>query len=483
LDIVTVFRRSARRYADRCFVFDAKTTVTYGEAEERTDAIAAELHARGVTADTPLGLSGSDRVSLWLAIIGAWKAGALPSLIDARTSPEDLPFFVKDIDAPLVAAALELHDSLTAAGASTLVDLDSLGSGSAGALVESHGPTAPLYLSYTSGTTGAPKGAVLLSGPVTLGTACIADRLGLTKDDVLLAATPISSSFQLVAAMMPAVHAGASIGLVAGSTVDEIWAMAERAEATVLVAYPLTLADVVNAPQALAGSSSFRLALSGGSPLAPRIKREYRERLGIDLVESYGQSEMGGFMAMGSPRDGDRSLAGYAGRPLPDRPAFIGSPSGDELPFGEVGEVLVPHGYFSHYKDAPDKTAESQAGGVLHTGDLAVSDFDGYLKVLGRTGEADAAKRRGGFLRQVEDAYYEHPAVLHAAVVEGGTGDIEAFVQLLPGRVATPADIEQQVAGTIPRELAPCRTTILEAMPRTFSGKADRAGLAARVSE
>jgi long-chain acyl-CoA synthetase len=339
-----------------------------------------------------------------------------------------------------------------------------------------------LYLSYTSGTTGAPKGAVLVSGPVTLGAACIADRLGLTKDDILLATTPISSSFQLVAALMPAVLVGASIGLVAGSAIDDIWAIAKQSQATILVAYPLTLADMVNASPALEGSSPFRLAMSGGSPLAPRIKREYRERLGIDLLESYGQSEMGGFMVMGSLSDGDRSLAGYAGRPLPDRPAYVGSPSGDEVPFGEVGEVLVPEGYFSHYKDAPDKTAAALAGGVLHTGDLAMSDSSGYLKVLGRTGEADSAKRRGGFLRQVEDAYYEHDDVLHATLVESKSGDIHAFVELQKGRTATAADIEALATSQLPPDLAPCRTTILENMPRTFSGKADRAGLAAGIN-
>ncbi len=483
MDIVTVFRRSARRYPDRRFAFDARTSITYGEAEVRTDAIAAELIARGVEPGVPLGLSASDRVSLWLAIVGAWKAGVLPSLIDARTSPDDLPFFVKDIDAPLIAAAPELHDRLAAAGAAELVDLEALGTDRTGDRIDHHGPDAPLYLSHTSGTTGVPKGAILLSGPVTLGTACIADRLGLTKDDVLLATTPISSSFQLVAALMPAVHVGASIGLVAGSTIDEIWDMALRSRATVLVAYPLTLADMVNAPQASKDSSPFRLAMSGGSPLAPRIKRDFRERLGIDLLESYGQSEMGGFMAMGSLNDGDRSLAGYVGRPLPDRLAYVGEPTGDEMSFGEVGEVLVPHGYFSHYKGAPGKTAETLSGGVLHTGDLAMSDSSGYLKVQGRVGEADTAKRRGGFLRQLEDAFYEHDDVLHATIVESRGGDIGAFVELQKGGTATAADIEKQATSQTPPDLVPRQTTILESMPRTFSGKADRAGLAAGIND
>jgi acyl-coenzyme A synthetase/AMP-(fatty) acid ligase len=457
--------------------------VTYREADDRTDAIAADLLARGLAPWDPLGLSASDRVSLWLAIIGAWKAGLLPSLIDARTSTDDLPFFVEDISAPLVAAAGELHEGLRAAGAADLVDLDELGEERAGDRVDGHGFDAPLYLSYTSGTTGVPKGAILLSGPVTLGTACIADRLGLSEDDILLATTPISSSFQLVAALMPAAHVGAAVGLVAGSTIDEIWEMAHRSQATILIAYPLTLADMLNASQVTEGPAPFRLALSGGSPLAPRIKRDFREQLGIDLLESYGQSEMGGFMVMGSLGDGERSLAGYAGRPLPDRPAYVGGPSGDELPVGEVGEVLVPEGFFSHYMNAPEKTAATLAGGVLHTGDLAVSDASGYLKVLGRVGEAEAARRRGGFLRQVEDAYYEHPDVLHATIVQSKSGDIEAFVELQEARSATAAEVQEQATSRVPADLTPRKTTILKNMPRTFSGKADRAGLASGIDD
>jgi long-chain acyl-CoA synthetase len=481
VDIISSFRRTARRHASRVFLLDSETSVTYAEAEARTEAIANELVSRGVSDGVALGLCASDRVGLWLAIIGAWKAGALPGLIDARTNETDLPYFAGDIAAPLVAAAPELHDRLTAAGASEVVDLDKLGEGGGTTWCDRHHPLAPLYLSYTSGTTGVPKGAVLLSEPVTLGTACIADRLVLTCEDVLLATTPISSSFQLVAALMPAIHAGASVGLVAGRSVDEIWSMARTHLASILVAYPLTLADVVMKDTARKGDSPFRLALSGGSPLAPRIKRDYRDHLGIHLLESYGQSELGGFMAMGGERDGERALAGYVGRSLPDRLAYVGHPDGTELPAGEVGEVLVTHGFFAEYRNKPDKTAETKAGGVLHTGDLGVADEAGYLKVLGRVQEAEVAARRGGFLRELEDAYYEHEDVLHATVVSNSRGEIEVFVELLPGHSTTAAEVESRAIAQAPAGLKPVRTTVLERMPRTFSGKADRRSLAMGV--
>jgi long-chain acyl-CoA synthetase len=478
MDAVSVFERSVKRFPDRTFVFDTGTTLTYAQAEERSDAIASALVRAGLAPGETVGLSSPDRAEQLLAILGIWKAGLLPGLMDARTSDDDLPYFVDDVGAKLVLAAPELHERLGRTGAAEIADLASFGDEAPPAAIRRHGPDAPLYLSYTSGTTGAPKGAILLSGPVSVGTACIADRIGVTREDVLLATTPTASSFQLVAAFLPAIHVGASIGLVAGRSTDEIWSIARDRAATVLVGYPLTLADVVNAPQA-DGGSPFRVALSGGSPLAPRIKRDYRDRLGIPLLESYGQSELGGFMALGGHVDGERSMAGYVGRPLPDRPAYVGGPDAEELPPGEVGEVLVPFGFFDSYRNKPDQTAEAVAGGVLHCGDLAVADPDGFLKVLGRTREAEAASRRGGFLRELEDALYEHEDVQHAAVVERASdGKVAAFIELREGRTTSADELTSFAGAKVPEGLRPVQTEVLEAMPRTFSGKANRLSLA-----
>ena len=446
----------------------------------RTDAIGAALCAKGIADGEPLGLCAPDSVELLLTIVGAWKAGALPSLIRSADPEADLSYFVGDVDSKLIVCAGELRDRLTRSGAGELADLSLIANpNGTGPVPDRHNDNAPLYLSYTSGTTGMPKGAILNSGPVTLGTACIAERLGLSRHDVLLATTPTSSSFQLVAALMPAIHVGASLLLVAGLRAEQFMSMAIERHASVLVAYPLTLADVVNLQDG--GSPPFKLALSGGSPLAPRIKRNYRDRLGIALVESYGQSELGGFMALGQLNIDERALSGFVGRPLADRPSIIVDQSGAEVPAGQWGEVVVPHGYFAGYKNKAEATSQALRGGVLHTGDLGVADDDGYLKVLGRTREQADAERRGGFLRDAEDVYYEHPEVKHATVVSGKQGRIEAFVELLPGSGATGDEVAEFAALSIPTGLRPAQTTLLETMPRSFSGKADRRRLEEQV--
>jgi acyl-CoA synthetase (AMP-forming)/AMP-acid ligase II len=482
VDAAGLLTRAAVRHAAGAFVIDDDGQVTYAEALRASRAIAGGLLARGVQPGDTVGLCSRDATPLVLHILAAWLAGAIPAPIDPRTSDADLPYFLGDIAPVLIVATDEHAERLAAHSEAAAIGFDVLareggrGFGEGlGAVPDRHGPRAPLFWSYTSGSTGKPKACVIESAPVALGTACIAERLGLRSADVIIATTPTSSSFQLVSALLPALHTGAAVRLVSGRDADGIWDASEESGGTVLVAYPLTLGDVVSSARARS-DHGFRVALSGGSPLAPRLKRAYADRLGIPLVESYGQSEFGGFMAMGELDGGERALAGYVGRPLPDRLAYVGDPDCAELPAGTVGEVLVPEGFFPGYRNKPAETERTLAGGVLHCGDLAVSDDQGYLKVLGRVQERDRASDRGAFLRELEDRAYEHPAVKHAAVVELAGGATPcAYAELLPGAELAAEVLREFIAAGVACDGMDVR--LLDAMPRTFSGKADRHGL------
>jgi acyl-CoA synthetase (AMP-forming)/AMP-acid ligase II len=481
VDAYRLLVRAARRHPERPFVIDDAGAVSFAAALRQAHAIAAGLREHGVRPQDTVGLCSRDSTALVLHILASWVAGAIPAPIDPRTADADLPYFLGDIAPVLIVSTPEQAERLSARVDVPVIGFDALAGAGAGAgdggveAPAQHGRCSPLLWSYTSGSTGRPKACVLESAPVSLGTACIAERLGLRPADVIIATTPTPSSFQLVAALLPALHTGASVRLSAGRDADAIWAAAQESGGTVLVAYPLTLGDVVAAEQARS-DHRFRVALSGGSPLAPRLKRAYADRLGIPLVESYGQSEFGGFMAMGELAVGERALAGYVGRPLPDRLAYVGAPDGTELPAGSVGEVLVPEGFFPGYRNQPQETERTLAGGVLHCGDLAVSDEEGYLKVLGRVHEREPAERRGAFLRELEDRAYEHPEVKHAAVVaHGENGSPRAYAELLPGRRLEPQALRDFIAAGLPTDGLDVR--LLDAMPRTFSGKADRYGL------
>ncbi len=479
MDIVTVLERACERHADRPALSREGTTVSYAEVGKQVPVVAGTLANLGVAKGSTVGVCSPDSIEAWLTIFAIWRLGALPALIDARTPDDRLPYFVGDMDPAVVVSDDENRPRLAeilGIDATSLQDVTP--GGSTATAPRDHDESSPLFLSYTSGTTGDPKGVVLRSGPVTLGTACISERLRYGMNDVLVATTPVASSFQLVASAMPALHAGAHVVLAAGHSPREVWKDISAHGGTVLVAYPLTLADVVGLARDAKPAHGLRLALSGGSPLAPRIKRDYRDHLGIPLAESYGQSELGGFMVLGTP-DNETAPEGFAGRPLPDRLSFVAGSNNRELPAGSVGEVVVAEGYFPEYRNKPEAYARTTQGGVLHTGDVGVASPQGHIKVLGRIQEADAAERRGGFLREVEDAAYDHPAVRHAAVVMDRSDQLRCFVELNSPGTADEHELDEFIRARVPESLAPAGVHVLPAFPRTFSGKADRLHLSA----
>ncbi len=473
MDIVTVLERACERHPDRPALSREGTTVNYAEVGERVPIVAGALASLGVSKGSTVGVCSPDSIEAWLTIFAAWHLGALPALIDARTPDDRLGYFVGDMDPAVVVSDDENRPRLAGILGIDAAPLEDVAHGGRTTAPRRHDESSPLFLSYTSGTTGDPKGVVLTSGPVTLGASCIAERLGYGMDDVLVATTPVASSFQLVASAMPALHTGAHVILAAGHTPSEVWEDIGVHGGTVLVAYPLTLADVVGLAKDTKPSHGLRLALSGGSPLAPRIKRDYRDHLGIPLAESYGQSELGGFMVLGTPGD-ETAPEGFAGRPLPDRLAFVADADNRELPAGSIGEVVVAEGFFGEYRNKPEAYAKTTAGGVLHTGDVGMASPQGHIKVMGRVQEADAAARRGGFLREVEDAAYDHPAVRHASVVLDAAEQVRCFVELNASGIADEEEIAEHIGARVPGSLIPAGVHILPAFPRTFSGKADR---------
>ncbi len=474
MDIVTVLERACERHADRPALSREGRTVSYTQVGEQVPVVAGTLANLGVEQGSTVGVCSPDSIEAWLTIFAIWRLGALPALIDARTPDDRLGYFVGDMDPAVVISDDENRPRLAeflGIDAARLHDVVHRGAGATAP--NAHDESSPLFLSYTSGTTGDPKGVVLTSAPVTLGTSCIAERLRYGMDDVLVATTPVASSFQLVASAMPALHAGAHVVLAAGHAPSEVWEDIGAYGGTVLIAYPLTLADVVGGARDTKPAHGLRLALSGGSPLAPRIKRDYRDHLGIPLAESYGQSELGGFMVLGTPGD-ETAPEGFAGKPLPDRPAFVADPDNRELPAGSIGEVVVAEGFFGEYRNKPEAYAKTTAGGVLHTGDVGVASPQGHIKVMGRVQEADAARQRGGFLREVEDVAYDHPAVRHAAVVLDRSDQLRCFVELNAPGTADSDELAEHITERVAASLIPAGVHILPTFPRTFSGKADR---------
>jgi acyl-coenzyme A synthetase/AMP-(fatty) acid ligase len=343
----------------------------------------------------------------------------------------------------------------------------------------------PAHISYTSGTTGKPKGAVLAHEPTSRATHCIAERLRITNRDVTLGPTALSSSYHLVANLLPGLQRGATVNVMSRWAPEKAWEVMDTLGVTLLAANPPFLTDILNVSR-LKGRppAKLRASLSGGGPVPPDLKYAWRDELKIPLVESYGQSELGGFVGLGFPEPFDDSKVLAVGMPLPDKEVAIFDENDRQVPIGELGEIVLRGGFMVGYWGNFEKTAETLRGGWLHTGDMGKIDRDGYVYMLGRWSERIVSHGVVIFPRGIEEALYKHPAVRYACVIgkaDPAAGELpKAIVTFYEGKSATPEELLKHCRGLLSAETVPAFIEILPEMPMTPTGKISRAELQAR---
>ncbi len=490
-------KRIAHRRPKSDCLYHGDRALTYSEMDELSDRVAWALAARGVGPGGRVGLFAPNSIEYILAMLATWKLGAMTVHIDMRLAAE-LAYYVGDGDPQVLIYSSGVRDAVrrdrsAAPSLKTLICLEGTDDGAEawGACLAQARPRemplvpedAPAHLSYTSGSTGKPKGAVLAHEPTCRATSCIAERLRLSGADVTLGPTGLSSSYHLVANLLPGLQRGATIGLMAQWDAQEAWRTIQARRVSVFVANPLLLADLLHAVPAGGPPPSLRMGISGGGPVPPDLKRDFSARLRIPLVESYGQSELGGFVALGTPELPDPARLAAIGPILPDKEAIIADDAGREVPIGEAGQILLRGGFMVGYWRRPEATAATLKGGWLHTGDVGRMDEEGNLYLLTRLSERILTGGRALYPRILEEALLRHPAVHRVAVfglADNALGQIaKAAVSLHPGVTATEADLLAHCKQEL-GDGGPHRLEILEGLPMTPTGKISKMDLLAR---
>jgi long-chain acyl-CoA synthetase len=438
--------------------------MTYRELADAAADFAARLRAHHLQPGHRLAISLPNRPELVVAVLGGLAAGVTVAPLDPLLKADERADILADLRPALVVegdADGRLLERADAAGA--------------------RGEPAALVL-YTSGSTGRPKGALLSHGALTLANRSWAGPvIGLSEDDVVLAALPLSHAFGLNGALLAPLLAGVTVRLVERFVPEIVADVLVRDGVTVLPGVATMFHRLLELP-GFAGAPRLRLGVSGAAPCPWDLAQAWRARTGVRIVRGYGSTEM--FRPLSYVAADPTDYPDCVGRPVPGVEIRVVDDDDRPLASGEEGELLIrTPAVMDGYLGSPEDTRAVLADGWFRTGDIGRLTADGYVSIVGRKRERI---KRGGysiFPAEVETVLLAHPAVAEAAVIgvpDAALGEeIAAFVVL---RAGAPADAEALITWCRERLAAfkyPRGVTLLDTLPRSATGKVLKARLRA----
>jgi long-chain acyl-CoA synthetase len=503
--------------------FDGR--VSFGELDRLSDAFAVGLLDAGVGAGDRVALYLQNVPQFVIAMVGVWKAGAVAVSVNPMLKQRELDGLLRDSGASVlvcleslyasvardVVGATEVRTTITTSeleyqdrndervfgqvdriaceGTVDMAEMLSRFAGQKPAPV-SLGLDDVAVLTYTSGTTGPPKGAMNTHRNVVFNAQAYRDWIGLDGDDVILGVAPLFHITGLIGHLAISLLIGAPLVLTyrpePSLTIDTI----RETRATFTVGAITVFIALMNAPNAERDAlTTLTKIYSGGAPIPPSTVKAFAAQFGPYIHNIYGLTETtspshGVPLGEDAPVD-EASGALSVGVPIYNTVVRIVGDDGNDLPPGEVGELVtsgpqVVPGYWNK----PEETANALPGGALHTGDVGYMDDAGWFYIVDRKKDQINAGGYKVWPREVEDVLYEHDAVREAAVV--GVADayrgetVKAFVSLRPDKTASPDELIQFCKQRMAAYKYPRQVEVLDELPKTVTGKLLRRELRAR---
>jgi long-chain acyl-CoA synthetase len=488
-------------------IVDGDHRFTYAELGERVDRLAGALAGAGLEPGARAGVLMQNRHEYTEVYFAAEKAGAVLAPLNQRLAPPEIAFILNDAEAThliLDAAHLPLYEAC-AAGLTTIRSLvivdaeDALPLTRHPALayeralaeaapmrepVRQWKPDDMVQLYYTSGTTGRPKGVMLTQANVIANAQHGIMILHFDDRDVWIHATPMFHLADAWASWTITWVGGRHVYLRDFTPTGYLSALQEH-RVTVSLLVPTMINAIVNDPHVRDFDvSSLRLLTFGASPMpVDRLKAAMAVFPDVVFMQLYGMTETAPFATalrydaetVNGPEHVARRLAS-CGRAIPGVDARVVRDDGTEVAPGEVGEIVMrgPNVMAGYWRQ-PEVSAETLRGGWMHSGDMATVDDEGYIFIVDRKKDMIITGGENVYSTEVENALYQHPAVLEAAVI--GVPDpywgerVHAVVVLKQGHTLEPQALADFCRRFIAGYKIPRSVEFVDALPKTGSGK------------
>lgn len=483
-------------YGDKVAFRDERRELTYRHYADEIARIGSALLAYGLQPGARVAILAQNRVEVPV-LLGLCRFGFVPVPLNWRLPAEDLAALLQDCEPAAFFVEdryLTLATELPVAGIGLTIAIGGTGMEQRSyAVMVEQAPVAheskvdahdAACIIYTSGTTSAPKGAILTHGGIVRNCRdCAREAIGFRADDVSLMVMPLFHVGGIWYYMFPSVFSGCTTILRERFDPEQVVAAFAAEPITNIHVVPTMLADLLNRPAFVSSASALQLVVYAGSSMPGELLNRALQTLQhCEFAQAYGSTEAGSITALSPSAHrtavsdlANRHLLRSCGKPLSETEVRIDRPL-DAKEADTVGEILVRSAkLMAGYWRRPQATAERFEQGWFRTGDLGYFDGEGFLYIVDRKNDMVISGGENIFPFEVEEVLCAHPLIEEASVF--GIADprwvekLVAAVVVKPGAQLTEQDIIEYARAHLPGYKAPKVVHLVEGLPKSPVGK------------
>ena len=510
MNLAHFMRQSAQRHAGETALAWGGKTWTWAELDQRIDAIASALAARGVKKGGRILVQSKNCNQMLESMFACFRLGAVWVPANFHQTPDEVAFLAQASGASglICHAAFPDHAAAIRAAMPEVTNIIAIGPAGFGedydALAAQHDgkspPVAdveyddPCWFFFTSGTTGRPKAAVLTHGQMAFViNNHIADLMpGLSHRDASLVVAPLSHGAG-VHLLMQVARAAKSI-LLPGEKLDveEAWRLVEKWRVTNLFTVPTIVKLLTEHPAVdCHDHSSLRHVIYAGAPMYREDQKHALKKLGRVMVQYFGLGEVTGAITvlppeLHQPHDSPAARIGTCGYERTGMQVSIQNDNGAEVAAGETGEICVcGPAVFAGYYNNLEANAKAFRNGWFRTGDLGHMDGERFVFITGRASDMYISGGSNVYPRETEEKLLQHPAIAEAAILgvpDRMWGEVGVAVCVLrEGAAVDEAGLLGWLDGQVARYKMPKLVLFWEALPRSAYGKITKKDIRAEL--